>query len=203
MILRVDRRIAWLLAGFACWLTGVAQAGTPSAHRLDEIAPREIQSRYLLVGPDRGAVSDQDFHGRFQLIAFGYTYCPDICPTTLVEMAEVLRQLADQASEVQGIFISVDQERDTPAVLKTYTTFFDPRILGLSGSPALVQRAARNFKVRYAKVADSQPGSQFYAVDHSAGLYLLDRQGSFIKKFGYGTPPQEIVETLRPLIGPR
>lgn len=138
--------------------------------------------------------------GRWTLLFFGYTFCPDICPTTLVEMAEILKLLGDDADRLQGIFVSVDPERDTPAALATYTRFFDPRIVGLTGSPALIQGVARNFKVRYAKVARDAGDPKLYAVDHSAGLYLLGPDSRFIKKYGYGTPAQAIADELRDLI---
>ena len=111
---------------------------------------RDIVPRYVLADPNGRSVSNEDFRGQFQLIAFGYTYCPDICPTTLVEMNRVLELLGEGASRVQPVFISVDPERDRGEVLANYTRFFNPRILGLTGSPALVRRAADNFKVRYA-----------------------------------------------------
>ena len=113
-----------------------------------------IVPRYLLQDPNGRSVTSEEFFGRFQLIAFGYTYCPDICPTTLVEMAAILKLLDDQSKQLQPIFITIDPERDTGTILKTYTEFFDPRILGLTGSPALVRRAADNFKIRYSKVVE-------------------------------------------------
>lgn len=120
-----------------------ASADQKGRHELLRSEPTEINSRYLLVGPDGQAVTNEDFRGHFQLIAFGYTYCPDICPTTLVEMAGVLGLLGEKAGQLQPIFISLDPDRDTVQVLKTYTAFFDPRIIGLTGSPELVKRAAR------------------------------------------------------------
>ena len=105
-------------------------------------ADRGIIPRYLLQDPNGRSITSEDFNGRFQLISFGYTYCPDICPTTLVEMAEILKLLGDKAARIQAIFISVDPERDSGKVLKTYTEFFDARILGLTdGAPALVDGA--------------------------------------------------------------
>lgn len=160
-----------------------------------------ITPRYLLKGPDGQAVMDSDFKGRFQLIAFGYTFCPDICPTTLVEMAHVLKLLGDEAKKIQPIFVSVDPERDTPEQLKAYTGFFDPRILGLTGSPEVVRRIADFFKVRYEKVL--VPGASHYSVDHSAGMYLLGPDGRFITKLAFGTPVPELVEKLRPLLAAR
>lgn len=186
-------------------LLGVSPAGAQSTHSLEKLqaANSSINPRYLLQDPNGRSVTSEDFRGRFQLIAFGYTYCPDICPTTLVEMAEILKQLGDNAERLQAIFISVDPERDTGAVLKTYTEFFDPRILGLTGSPALVKRAADNFRMRYAKVSEPGTAPQNYAVDHSAGMILLDPQGNFVKKFAFAMPVNEITKQIKNLFNNR
>lgn len=174
----------------------IARLLPPSPQLLDTVDPDAgITPRYLLKGPDGQGVMDSDFRGRFQLIAFGYTYCPDICPTTLIEMAQILKQLGDEAKRIQPIFISVDPERDTPEQLKNYTRFFDERILGLTGSPELVRRIAEFFKVRYEKV--QVPGAAHYSIDHSAGMYLLGPDGAFIAKLSYGTPAEKLVERIR------
>jgi len=189
------RLAALLLAALLCCGSAAAQ----SAHDLLAGETRGINPRYLLQDPNGRSVTSEDFRGRFQLITFGYTYCPDVCPTTLVEMAAILKQLGDQADRLQAIFITVDPERDTAKVLKTYTEFFDPRILGLTGSPALVRRAADNFRIRYAKVRE--PGSENYAVDHSAGMILLGPDGQFIRKFAFATPVDEIAAQLLEVLG--
>ena len=178
-----------------------APIAAQSAHRLQAEESVGINPRYLLQDPRGRSVTNEDFRGRFQLISFGYTYCPDVCPTTLVEMAAILKQLGEQAERVQPIFITVDPERDTGKVLQTYTEFFDPRILGLTGSPALVRHAADNFKIRYAKVRE--PGNDNYAVDHSAGMILLGPEGEFIKKFAFATPVDEITGQLREILDTR
>jgi protein SCO1/2 len=185
--------------GLAVGLLLAAVAGAQTPHGLLPGESAGIVPRYLLQDPNGRSVSSDDFRGRFQLISFGYTYCPDVCPTTLVEMAAILKHLDGDAARVQAIFISVDPERDTGKVLKTYTEFFDPRILGLTGSPALVRRAADNFRTRYAKVRE--PGSENYAVDHSAGMILLGPDGSFIKKFAFATPVDDIVRQLGEILG--
>ena len=171
-----------------------------SPHTTFDLEPRSINPRYLLIGPQGSAVSNEDFRGRFQLITFGYTFCPDICPTTLVDMAETLKLLGEDAQRVQAVFISVDPDRDTPQQLATYTEFFDKRIIGLTGSPALIQAAARNFKVRYEKVIKENQDPRNYAVDHSAGLYLLGPEGAFIKKFAYATPADSMASEIRQLL---
>jgi protein SCO1/2 len=185
--------------GLAVGLLLAAVAGAQTPHGLLPGESAGIVPRYLLQDPNGRSVTSDDFRGRFQLISFGYTYCPDVCPTTLVEMAAILKHLDGDAARVQAIFISVDPERDTGKVLKTYTEFFDPRILGLTGSPALVRRAADNFRIRYAKVRE--PGSENYAVDHSAGMILLGPDGSFIKKFAFATPVDDIVRQLGEILG--
>jgi protein SCO1/2 len=183
----------------------VGPAFAQATHSLELLnqANAEIIPRYLLQAPNGRSISNEDFRGRFQLISFGYTYCPDICPTTLVEMAEILKQLGDKAARIQPIFISVDPERDTGKILKTYTEFFDPRILGLTASPALVRRAADNFKIRYAKVREPGTDPDRYAVDHSAGMILLGPDGAFIKKFAFATPAVEISAQIEAFIDSR
>ena len=199
-----------LLAGLLALILAppaVASEATPAAasHTAisDDEAPGSIIPRYLLQDPYGRPVSNEDFRGRFQLIAFGYTYCPDVCPTTLVEMAEILKTLGSKASRLQAIFITVDPERDTGKVLKTYTEFFDPRILGLTGSPLLVRRAADNFRIRYAKVQEPGASAGPYAVDHSAGMILLGPDGQVIRKFAFATPVAELSERIGAYISER
>lgn len=159
-----------------------------------------IIPRYLLMDAKGRAVTQDDFPGRFQLISFGYTFCPDICPTTLAEMALILNKLGTLAERVQPIFITIDPERDTPEKLAQYTAFFQSRILGLSGSPELVRRVADNFHVRYAKHLEPGEPPERYSVDHSAGMYLLGPDGRYLGKFSYGTPPAQAAERLRLLL---
>ena len=179
---------AGLATGSAC------SADTPDE---DEAPP---SGRYLLMDANGRAVTNADFPGQFQLIAFGYTYCPDICPTTLVEAAAIMKQLGDRAERIQPIFITVDPERDTPEVLATYTAYFHPRIIGLTGSASLIERAAQNFNARYEKVTEPGAPADRYHVDHSAGMYLLGPDGSYIRKFGYSTPAAEIAERIDALL---
>jgi protein SCO1 len=164
----------------------------------DDAAPDVgINPRYLLQATNGRSVMDGDFPKHFQLIAFGYTFCPDICPTTLQEMSEVLKQLGDEANRIQPLFISVDPERDTLAQLGSYVAFFDKRILGATGTPALVKRAAENFKVRYEKVSEPGADPKNYAIDHSAGMYLLAPGGQFITRFVYAAPVAEMVARIK------
>lgn len=172
----------------------------PAGHNAGESVPNAVVPRYLLQDPNGRAVTNEDFLGRFQLIAFGYTSCPDVCPTTLLEMKEVLKHLGGKAAQLQPIFITVDPERDSAQVMREYTSAFDPRILGLRGSEDLTRRAAAEFRVRYEKVRDpaAPPGS--YTVDHSAGMILLGPDGRAAVRFAYATPAQKVAERIDALM---
>lgn len=199
----MSRLTALFFALFGLLLAGSVAAQATHSLKLLQGEDIGINPRYLLQDPNGRSVTSEEFRGRFQLIAFGYTFCPDVCPTTLVEMAAILKQLGEQSKQVQAIFISVDPERDTGKVLKTYTEFFDPRILGLTGSPAFVKRAADNFKMRYAKVIEPGKDSKNYAVDHAAGMILLDPEGEFVKKFPFNTPALDIANQIAEAIAQR
>jgi protein SCO1/2 len=128
-----------------------------------------------LTGHDGKPRTLADFRGKAVVIFFGYTHCPDICPTTLVDMAEVMKKLGKDAARVQVLFVTVDPERDTPDVLAKYVPAFDPAFLGLSGDAAATRRAAQEFKIFYEKRMGSTPSA--YTVDHSGQSYVIDPQG--------------------------
>lgn len=184
--------LALVLAGSALGEAQVEQGP-------DEAAVRP-SGRYLLMDPNGRAVTNLDFPGKFQLVSFGYTYCPDICPTTLLDQAAILRALGERAESVQPVFITVDPVRDTPEVLQRYTRYFHPRIIGLTGSPELIARAAEHFRVRYERVQEPGAPADAYHMDHSAGMYLLGPDGGYIRKFAYETPAAEIAERIGALL---
>lgn len=190
---RLVQVVAWVLltTAWAC----AQDLHRPSPD--DSTQERVVSPRYLLMGPDGRAVTSEDFRGRWQLIAFGYTSCPDVCPTTLLEMTHVLAALGQRAASVQPLFITVDPERDTATVLRAYCQAFDERILGLTGLPGLVQRAAENFKVRAEKIRDPSAAPGVYTVDHTAGMFLLGPDGVLTAKLGYGMPVAEVVERIQ------
>jgi protein SCO1 len=125
-------------------------------------------------------VSDQDMKGRPFLVFFGFTHCPDICPTTLFDMSQVLRTLGPDADRTGALFITVDPERDTPAVLKDYLSNFDPHLRGLTGDPAAVEAALKAYRV-YAKKVPLDGDN--YTMDHTAIVYLMDKDGHFVAPF--------------------
>jgi protein SCO1/2 len=166
----------------------------------DSDASSQIRPLYALRTQYGEAVTHEDFPGRLQLIIFGYTFCPDICPTSLSIVSRVMELLGDAADKVQPIFITVDPHRDTPDVLKRYAAYFHPSLLGLSGTPEITRRIADNFKVRYEKVMSTTGDPSRYSMDHTASLYLLGRRGEFVTKFPYGTPAEKIAARLRDLL---
>jgi len=139
-----------------------------------------------------------DFRGKVVVLFFGYTHCPDVCPTTLAELSQVMKMLGSDADRVQVLFVTVDPERDTPAVLSKYVTAFDPRFLGLSGDAAATRRAAKEFKVFYEKHKGTAPDE--YTVDHSAGTYVIDPGGRLRLFVGYGKADAGLTRDIRTLL---
>ena len=123
-------------------------------------------------------VTDRDLRGRYLLVYFGYTFCPDVCPTTLATIAGALGKMGKRADEVQPVFITVDPERDTPKVIGAYTAAFSRRILGLTGTPEQIAGVARAYRVYYAKQKTGE-GAGDYTMNHSSIVYLMDKQGRF------------------------
>ena len=163
----------------------------------ERLFPAQIVPRYLMMDQFGRAVSSEDFRGKLQLIFFGYTFCPDICPTSLAVMAQALDMLGEEAKDIQPIFITVDPQRDTPKHLAEYVRYFHPQMLGLSASPQMTKRTAELFRARYEFVPSESGDPDRYSVDHTASLYLLGRNGEFITKFAHGLPAQEVAERLR------
>jgi protein SCO1 len=139
-------------------------------------------------------VSDEDMKGRPFLVFFGFTRCPDICPTTLFDISEVMRQLGKDADRTSVLFITIDPERDTPAKLKDYLSNFDPHLRGLTGDPAAVNAAIKAYRV-YAKKIPLEGGD--YTMDHTAVVYLMDKDGHFVAPFNLKQPPEAAAAELR------
>ena len=138
-----------------------------------------------------------DFKGKIVVTFFGFTQCPDVCPTTMTELAELRRRLGPDGHKVQGVFVSVDPERDTPEVLKGYLTAMDPSFVGLTGSPDEIKAVAKEFKVFYQKVETPSGG---YTIDHTAGSYIFDPQGQVRLFARYGMPLDQLTADVRQLL---
>jgi protein SCO1 len=163
-----------------------------------DITGADYAQKFALTDHNGQPRSVADFKGKVVVVFFGYAQCPDVCPTTMAEMAEVKKQLGKDGDKLQAIFITVDPERDTPQVLKAYMENFDPSFLALRGTPEQTAATAKEFRVFYSKVEGKTPGS--YTVDHSAGSYLLDTQGRIRVFNRYGSGVQALTEDVRALI---
>jgi len=139
-------------------------------------------------------VSDQDMKGRPFLVFFGFTHCPDVCPTTLFEISQLMQKLGKDADRTGALFITVDPERDTPAVIKDYLSNFDPHVHGLTGDPASIEATIKAYRV-YAKKVPLDHGD--YTMDHTAVVYLMDKDGHFVAPFNLKQNPDEAAALLR------
>jgi len=146
-------------------------------------------------------VTEKDFLGKYMLVFFGYTYCPDLCPTELQVISAALDSLGAKADDIQPIFISFDPQRDTPEVLKQYISNFHPRFVGLTGTPEEIAIAAKAYRVFYSKLENSS-GPDTYLMDHSTITYLMDKQGKFLKHFSYSTDAAGLSQALEKIIAP-
>ena len=188
------QKILWAAVGVAVLAYGavvlrpVAPGSTPVV-----TIEQQLRPEFRLTDATGRLVTNSDFAGRFQLVFFGFTNCPDICPTTLAEVADVMDALGPDAARVQPLFISVDPERDAGAGLAAYTAAFHPSILGLTGSAEETQAAAFSFKIAFAK----EPLGETYTMAHSAALYLIGPDGNWLRQFDYGTQAANITADLK------
>ncbi|MBI2715105.1 MAG: SCO family protein [Rhizobiales bacterium] len=153
-----------------------------------------IGGPFKLIDQDGKSITDQDFKGRPFLVFFGFTHCPDICPTTLFEVAEVLRALGPDAGRATALFITVDPERDTPAAIKDYLSSFGPLMRGATGDAAAIAAVEKAYRV-YAKKVPTDNGD--YSIDHTALVYLMDKQGRFVAPFSLKRRPEDAAADLR------
>jgi protein SCO1/2 len=149
---------------------------------------------FKLVDQNSKPITDADMKGHPFLVFFGFTHCPDVCPTTLFDVSEVFRVLGNDAKDVRALFITVDPERDTPAVLKDYLSSFDPRIVGVTGDDASIAAAEKAYRV-YAKKVPLDGGS--YTMDHTAIVYLMSKDGRFVAPFSLKRRPEEAAADLK------
>ena len=160
----------------------------------DGPGPSAIGGPFKLIDQDGKPLTDQDMKGKPFLVFFGYTHCPDICPTTLFELSEVLHAMGKDAGRVNALFITVDPERDTAAVMKDYLSSFDPHLRGATGTQQQIDAVAKEYRV-YAKKVPTKDGD--YSMDHSAVVYLMDKEGRFVAPFNLKRRPAEAADALR------
>ena len=184
---------AAFLAGLVlCFGVILIVSGRVSAPVAQQVAA--IGGPFELTDQNGRTVTERDLKGRPFLVFFGFTRCPDICPTTLFEVSEIMRALGKDAERVGALFITVDPERDTPAALKDYLSSFDPHLAGLTGEPAAVAAVAKAYRVYFKKVPLDQGG---YTMDHTAIVYLMDKDGRFVSPFNMKRTTEAAAADLR------
>ena len=189
---RILLMAAAFLAGLAlCFGVVLILAGRLSSPVAQQIA--SIGGPFKLVDQNGQVMTDQDLKGHPFLVFFGFTHCPDVCPTTLFEVSEILRALGPDADRTRALFITVDPERDTPAAMKDYLSSFDPHLSGLTGDPADIAAVAKAYRVYFKKVALDDG----YTMDHTAIVYLMDKTGRFVSPFNIKRPTDVTVADLR------
>jgi protein SCO1/2 len=196
MTLRTTRLVLVLsafVAGLASILAVVLiVAGRGPAEVATQVAA--IGGPFRLIDENGRTVTEQDLKGHPFLVFFGFTHCPDVCPTALSDISEVLGKLGPDADRVSALFITVDPERDTPDKLKDYLASFDPHLKGLTGDPAAIAAVAKSYRV-YAKKVPLDSGD--YTMDHTALVYLMDKQGRFVAPFNLKRRPEDAAADLR------
>jgi len=155
--------------------------GAPDKLR-QQVGIADIGGPFTLTGEDGETVTEQDLLGKPTVIYFGFTYCPDVCPTTLYELTGLIERLGEKADKLNFVFVSVDWERDKPEDLKRYTSAFDQRIRGLTGTEEEIDEIARAYKIYYRRV----PTDDGYTIDHTASVFLMDKYGKFVGTLAYG-----------------
>jgi protein SCO1/2 len=170
----------------------------PPSFENTDVTGVEYGKNFALVDHNGKPRTLADFRGKVVVMFFGYTQCPDVCPTTMAEMSAVMKELGPAADKVQVLFVTLDPERDTQPLLAQYVPAFDQRFLGLYGNPEATAKVAKDFKIYYAKVPGATPGS--YTLDHSAGSYVFDRDGKLRLFVRNGQDLRAIVHDIRQLL---
>jgi protein SCO1/2 len=190
--------LAGLMLGLLAGCDKIGGNAPKESFKSVDITGAEYARELSLTDADGRRRTLADFKGKVTLVFFGYTQCPDVCPTTLGELAAVKRELGKDGERLQGVFVSVDPQRDTPQVLKAYVGAFDPSFVGLRGSEEETKAVARDFKVFYARVPGRTEGS--YTVDHTAGTYVFDAQGRVRLFVRYGSGAEALRHDLKLLL---
>ena len=181
------------------WFT--SPSANAGEHRLPEMPVRELPmlfgGAFTLVDKDGNTRTDQDFRGTYMLINFGYSNCPNICPTDLTTISTAVDMLGHQGERVQPIFITVDPERDTPERLKEYLFNFHPRLIGMGGSEAQIRAVAKVYRVHRGKIILDDTSAENYLATHSSLTYLMGPDGAFLTLFPHDTAPQLMADALR------
>jgi protein SCO1/2 len=189
-------QIVLMLAGFLAGVASIVLVVLVVSGRdpLPSAGAAAIGGPFNLVDQNGRTVTDKDLRGHPYLVFFGFTHCPDVCPTALFEMSEVLGKLGPDAQKLSALFVTIDPERDTPAAMKDYLSSFNPRLVGLTGDPAAIAAVAKEYRV-YVKKVPLDNGD--YTMDHTALVYLMDKEGRFVAPFNLKRTPEDAAADLR------
>jgi protein SCO1/2 len=189
-------QIVLMLAGFLAGVASIVLVVLVVSGRdpLPSAGAAAIGGPFNLVDQNGRTVTDKDLRGHPYLVFFGFTHCPDVCPTALFEMSEVLGKLGPDAQKLSALFVTIDPERDTPAAMKDYLSSFNPRLVGLTGDPAAIAAVAKEYRV-YVKKVPLDNGD--YTMDHTALVYLMDKEGRFVTPFNLKRTPEDAAADLR------
>jgi protein SCO1/2 len=180
-------------SGFVWWfMSQDDQAAAPASPRVELPA---VGGPFSLTSHEGRVVTDADLRGKLLLISFGYSYCPDVCPTILLAVSQTMAALGDDAEQVQPLFITIDPERDDVETLANYVPNFHPELIGLTGSPEEIAGVVKAYRVYRAKVETEDV--EGYLMDHSTLIYLMDREGALATMFSHGTAPEDMASTIR------
>lgn len=196
MRLNPVQKILWIAAILASILFAGWKLWLPAPPPIATSTTGELRPQFALPDGQGAMRRSAEFRGRWLLVFFGFTNCPDVCPTTLAEVAEVMEALGSDADRVQPIFISIDPERDRDLGIDPYTAAFHPRILGLAGDAAQTRAAADSFRVFYQRETADQ-AADGYTMSHSPGLFLIGPDGVWLRQYSYGTPAAQILADLQ------
>ncbi len=188
----------WFLL-ISCMLLLACQQGAQQTQFVGtDITGADFGNSLKLTDHNGKARQLSDFKGKAVALFFGYTHCPDVCPTTMADLAHAMKLMGKRSDEVQVLFVTLDPERDTQQVLAQFVPSFDSRFLGLYGTPEQIAETAKNFKIFYAK--QEQAGKSGYTIDHSAGVYAFDKNGKIRDYIKFGQKPEEIAHDLELII---
>jgi cytochrome oxidase Cu insertion factor (SCO1/SenC/PrrC family) len=193
-----QRGLIALFLGLAVLLGVLAydfRAFFPAGLEGEQVAPVAIGGEFTLVDQNGVTRHPEDFRGKLMLVYFGYTFCPDACPTALQDMSRAIDLLGAKGDAVQPIFITIDPARDTAEQMKLYASNFHPRLIGLTGTPEQVAQAAKAYRVYYAK-GQSSGGGEDYLMDHTAFIYLMDRDGKYLSHFPPGATAEQMAAAM-------
>ncbi len=191
----LTRRIAFASVMVIAAVAIAAYALVSSPERMKSAGAALIGGPFTMVNHRSETVTEKSFAGKPTLLFFGYTYCPDVCPTELQVMAEALRRLGGKGKDIQPVFVSIDPARDRPDVMAAYVANFGEQFIGLTGSPQEVEGIASAYRVFYQKV-ENKDAPDTYLMDHSSIIYLMDGDGKFLKHFSYSTDAAALAEGI-------